>query len=439
MAKEFICSITQPIVQTAAGKVRGFAVDGTYTFHGIKYADAKRFQMPTPPQPWDGVKDAHSYGYVCPMIDPETAVGEIMVPHRYWPKDENCQYLNIWTQSLDTDAKRPVMVWFHGGGFSAGSSIEQVSYDGENLSKFGNVVVVTVNHRLNILGYLDLSPYGVEKYWNSGNVGNADLVASLQWIHDNIAQFGGDPENVTIFGQSGGGAKVTSLMQTPAADGLFQKGIVMSGIADGIMCFDDTDSRPLVDALLKELDIDAADIEQLETIPFETLAEAYKKVAPAIQEAGGYTGCAPVPNQYYVGDPRTVGFTEHAKTIPVIAGTVIAEFGGFGPSLPNRTSMTSEEQLAYLKKFVGDSAEEVAALFQECYPDHPVTDLLLMDTFSRNPTRILSPSIRIGLLTSIPSVESSSIFSSSLICDSLSLSPSSLYFIPLVLKNFLTG
>ena len=387
MAKEFICSITQPIVQTVAGKVRGFAVDGTYTFHGIKYADAKRFQMPTPPQPWDGVKDAHSYGYVCPMIDPETAVGEIMVPHRYWPKDENCQYLNIWTQSLDTDAKRPVMVWFHGGGFSAGSSIEQVSYDGENLSKFGNVVVVTVNHRLNILGYLDLSPYGVEKYWNSGNVGNADLVASLQWIHDNIAQFGGDPENVTIFGQSGGGAKVTSLMNTPAADGLFQKGIVMSGIADGIMCFDDTDSRPLVDALLKELGIDAAHIEQLETIPFETLAEAYKKVASAIQEAGGYTGCAPVPNQYYVGDPRTAGFTEHAKTIPVIAGTVIAEFGGFGPSLPNRTSMTSEEQLAYLKKFVGDSAEEVAALFQECYPDKPLTDLLLMDTFSRNPTK----------------------------------------------------
>lgn len=110
MAKEFICSTTQPIVQTVAGKVRGFAVDGTYTFHGIKYADAKRFQMPTPPQPWDGVKDAHSYGYVCPMIDPETAVGEIMVPHRYWPKDENCQYLNIWTQSLDTEAKRPVMV-----------------------------------------------------------------------------------------------------------------------------------------------------------------------------------------------------------------------------------------------------------------------------------------------------------------------------------------
>ena len=126
-------------------------------------------------------------------------------------KDENCQYLNVWTQSLDPQAKRPVMVWLHGGGFRDGSSIEHVAYDGENLSRFGDVVVVTVNHRLNILGYLDLSPYG-EKYWNSGNAGNADLVASLQWVHENIAQFGGDPENVTIFGQSGGGGKVSSLM-----------------------------------------------------------------------------------------------------------------------------------------------------------------------------------------------------------------------------------
>lgn len=252
MAKQFLCSLDAPIVETVSGKVRGFQVDGTYTFHGIPYAKAKRFQMPEPFPSWKdrGVYDAHSYGFVCPMLDRETAWGEICVPHRYWPKDENCQYLNVWTQSLDETAKRPVMVWFHGGGFSAGSSIEQIAYDGENLSKFGDVVVVTVNHRLNILGYLDLSPYG-EKYWNSGNVGNADLVASLQWVHDNIARFGGDPENVTIFGQSGGGGKVTSLMQTPAADGLFHKAIIMSGIADGrgLMNSKNTDSRPLIQAI----------------------------------------------------------------------------------------------------------------------------------------------------------------------------------------------
>lgn len=379
-------SKTSPIVETPKGKLRGFHYDGVDHFYGIRYAKAKRFQMPEPVPAWEGVKDAGSYGMICPVLNEPMPTGEVMTPHRFWPSSEHCQYLNVWTKDCDPNAKRPVMFWIHGGGYSAGSSIEQVCYDGFNLAKDDDVVVVSVNHRLNAFGYLDLSDFG-SKYENSVNVGMADLVEALRWVRDNIACFGGDPGNVTIFGQSGGGAKVTSLMNTPAADGLFQKGIVMSGIADGIMCFDETDSRPLVNALLKELGIDAAHIEQLETIPFETLAEAYKKVAPAIQEAGGYTGCAPVPNQYYVGDPRTAGFTKHAKTIPVIAGTVIAEFGGFGPSLPNRTSMTSEEQLAYLKKFVGDSAEEVAALFQECYPDKPLTDLLLMDTFSRNPTK----------------------------------------------------
>ena len=146
---------------------------------------------------------------------------QIAVPHRYWPS-VNTVYLNVWTQSIEKDAKKPVMVWLHGGGFAAGSSIEQVAYDGEALSVYGDVVVVTLNHRLNILGYFDVSSLG-EQYWNSVNVGNADLVAALQWVNENIENFGGDPGNVTIFGQSGGGMKVTSLCQTPAADGLFQK------------------------------------------------------------------------------------------------------------------------------------------------------------------------------------------------------------------------
>ena len=385
MAKKFVCSTTEPVVSTKAGKVRGFCVDGTYTFHGIKYADADRFQMPRPVEPWDGVKDALSYGYVSPMLDKETAVGEIMVPHRYWPKDENCQYLNIWSQSLCEEAKKPVMVWLHGGGFSAGSSIEQMAYDGENLSKFGDVVVVTLNHRLNILGYLDLSPYG-EKYKNSGNAGNADLVAALQWVHDNIAAFGGDPENVTIFGQSGGGGKVSSLMQTPAADGLFHKGIIMSGVADGIMFCDSTDSRPLVDGMLKELGLTADEIEKLETLPYEALAEAYKKVSPAIKAAGGYVGCAPTPNDFYLGEPRSVGFTDHAKTIPVIVGTVMAEFG-FGPGVPHKYDLTEEEQMAMLREEYGDAADTLAKLFRECYPEKNLTDLLVLDGFSRKPSK----------------------------------------------------
>ena len=148
-----------------------------------------------------------------------------MVPHMYWSEKEDCQNLNIWTPSIRDGRKRPVMVWLHGGGFSAGSSIEQLAYDGENLSRAGDVVVVSVNHRLNVLGYLDLSPFG-EKYQDSANAGNLDLIAALEWIRDNIEGFGGDPENVTLFGQSGGGVKVWSLLQMPEADGLFHKGII---------------------------------------------------------------------------------------------------------------------------------------------------------------------------------------------------------------------
>ena len=218
MGDYFVCSKTDPVVETKAGKVRGFRLNTTYAFHGINYAEAVRFQMPQPVKPWKGIKNALAYGYVCPLLKQDEPNMEVLVPHRYWPQDEHCQNLNVWTQSLDPGAKKPVMVWLHGGGFSAGSAIEHVAYEGDHLSEFGDVVVVSVNHRLNILGYLDLSPFG-EKYKNSANAGNADMVAALQWVHDNIAAFGGDPENVTIFGQSGGGMKVATLMNTPAADG----------------------------------------------------------------------------------------------------------------------------------------------------------------------------------------------------------------------------
>ena len=206
-----------PVLHTTSGDLKGYFYDGVYIYKGIPYAYADRFQMPVPSK-WDGVKDATNYGFVCPLQNQDTPNGELMVPHRYWPQDEHCQSLNIWTNKLDPEAKKPVLVWFHGGGYAAGSSIEQVAYDGVSIAKKGDSILVSVNHRLNILGYLDLSPFG-EKYKNSANAGHADMVAALQWVHDNIAAFGGDPENVTIFGQSGGGMKVATLMNTPAADG----------------------------------------------------------------------------------------------------------------------------------------------------------------------------------------------------------------------------
>ena len=385
MAKRFICSMTEPIVLTAGGKIRGFQLDSTYTFHGIKYADARRFQMPTEVAPWDGVKDALSYGHVCPLLRQEIPQGELMAPHRYWPMDEHCQYLNIWTQSLDQHVRKPVMVWLHGGGFSAGSSIEQIAYDGDNMSRYGDVVVVSINHRLNILGYLDLSPFG-DQYSNSGNAGNADLVAALRWIQTNIAAFGGDPDNVTIFGQSGGGGKVSALLQTPSADGLFHKAIIQSGVAD-FGAPPQGNGKMIVKALLDELGLDIGEAGQLETLPYATLAAAYNKVSPALARQGHYIGCAPLPNDFYFGDPLRVGFTEHAGKIPVLVGTVLAEFA-FNPLLLRKTSATAEEILASASESFGATvAADLLHLFRTTYPDKNPADVLVVDSLFRKPTR----------------------------------------------------
>lgn len=178
------------------------------------------------------------------------------------------------------------MVWLHGGGFYAGSSIEQIAYDGTNLSQFGDVVVVSLNHRLNLLGYLNLSEYG-EKYWNSGNVGNADIVAALRWIRDNIEAFGGDPQNVTLFGQSGGGMKIWTLMQTPEADGLYHKAIIQSGVLEDFIDEENTDAKPLIRAMLQELNMEESDIEKWEDMPYRELADAYNKVSDKVLAEGG--------------------------------------------------------------------------------------------------------------------------------------------------------
>ena len=181
------------VVATEAGKVRGYLYNGISIFKGIRYAQAKRFHAPEPVRPWEGVWDASNYGFVCPYVDKKPWLSqELYLPHRYWITDEDCQNLNIWTPACDGE-KRPVLVWLHGGGFNMGSAIEMAAYDGENMCRLGQVVVVSVNHRLNLLGYFDLSDFG-EEYANSGNAGTDDLIAALRWVRDNIERFGGDPE-----------------------------------------------------------------------------------------------------------------------------------------------------------------------------------------------------------------------------------------------------
>ncbi|MDR1971919.1 MAG: carboxylesterase family protein [Treponema sp.] len=382
MARQFLCTSTEPVVQTRAGKLRGFRLDGIYTFQGIRYAQAKRFLPPSPVSPWEGVKDALSYGPISPLLDTPSPQGEIMIPHLFWPENENCQYLNIWSKSLDKAAKLPVMVWLHGGGYSAGSSIEQVAYIGDNLAQHGDVVVVTLNHRLNILGYCDLSSFG-DKYKNSGNAGMADIVEALKWVKDNIAAFGGDPDKVTIFGQSGGGGKVTTLGQIPEAAGLYHRAVVMSGVLTGLIT-ETRDDRPVIRGILEELSLKESEVEKLETLPFVVLSRALARVGRKLYKQGINLGMrwAPVPNDYYVGDPLAAGFTEFAKKVPTMVGSCIAEFS-FGVSTAGKNKLSPEERRAKVAERYGEHTDQAIELFKKAYPGKNETDLLALDTVFR--------------------------------------------------------
>ena len=377
-------------MRTACGTVKGYEHDGLLIFKGIPYAKAKRFHAPEEVPAWDGVFDASNYGYVCPLLTNDRPNGELNVPHRFWPMDEDCLNLNVWTPGLD-GKDRPVLVWLHGGGFEAGSAIEHVAYDGANMSRFGDAVVVSVNHRLNILGYFDLSDYG-EEYENSGNTGGDDIIAALRWVRDNIASFGGDPDNVTVFGQSGGGAKVTTLLQSPDADGLYAKGIVMSGVIGPVLADQAGSGRNLAEAMMRQLGVPEEEIANgrgihvLERVDYRQLAGAYLAVKPALLAEGKYTGCAPHPNRHYLGEPVSNGFREETKNVPLMVGSVFGEFASFLPMPYDPAAMSEEEQIAKIRETLGDEGTEaVLPLFRKAYPDRKLIDLLRLDFVFRGP------------------------------------------------------
>ena len=383
LTKQVICNPDEPVVSTPDGRLRGLIVDDTYIFRGIKYADAERFMLPTPVKPWEGMKEAIIYGPVCPEIQTVQPDDNYTVPHVFYPQDEDCQYLNVWTQRInDPEAKRPVLVWFHGGGFSTGSGIEHFAYDGENMSRFGDVVVVTLNHRLNVLGYLDLSAYG-EKYRYSGNAGNADLVEALRWVKRNISAFGGDPDNVTIFGQSGGGGKVASLLQTPSADGLFQRGVIQSGI--GRFGRRRKPEKSMAETLLELFNLQPDQVSELEKMPYWRFQEAFTKLGPGAGMAFGPTR----DDDFYLGDIFEVGICAHAKTVPVLVGNVLGEFSqNFVTTVDGteKNSWDEEKALRILREKFGEDADEAIRLHKAAYPDLPIQNLLFLDRMFRGGT-----------------------------------------------------
>lgn len=371
------------VADTKNGKIQGYIHNDIYTYHGIPYAEApERFVPSEDIKMWDRIKTAYSYGAIAPQAGNNLPA-----------TDENCQNLNVWTPDINDSEKRPVMVWLHGGGFSTGSSIESPAYDGENLSKKGGVVVVSVNHRLNSLGHLDLSDYG-GKYKYSANAGMTDIIKSLEWIRDNIESFGGDPDNVTVFGESGGGAKVLALMTSPYAKGLFHKGIVESGATEnmGAAFMSREASKRVTEITLENLGIKADEIEKLQTVPYEDLTAASDKALTQAAEklniyeefVNGYSLLwePVVDGDFLPTNPVTdTGFAEAGKDIPLLIGSNLNEWTVFGNPMGNHDEKLSVSELdTRLKEKYGDNADKVKNEFKKAYPNESDTSALYVDT-----------------------------------------------------------
>ena len=384
MEHTFICTSDKVVVETMQGKLRGFCYEDVYTFWGVRYARARRFHMPEKPEAWNGIKTAMAYGHVSPLLEDPIPDFELTVPHRFWPEGEDCLNLNIFTPTIDPAAKKPVMVWFHGGGFSDGSAIAHIAFEGDNMARNHDVVMVCVNHRLNAFGFLDLSMYG-EQYKNSGNAGIADLVAALQWIQENITAFGGDPDNVTIFGQSGGGGKVNAIGQTPAADGLFRKAIIMSGVfSPGKMVeFPEADPREVVQEILKELSIPENEIERLEKVNFRLFIMAVNRMRRTFGKRGQVVSWGPHKNDWYLGDPMRDGFRDHFKAIPMMIGSTVGEF--FNPATEkNKWEMSEEErEQVVIRKYGEENGRKLLAMFRRAYPGKNAAYAAFIDNLVR--------------------------------------------------------
>ena len=371
------------VLTVTGGQLSGGEEDGIFVYLGVPYAKAEERFVPPAKTHWDGVFEATSYGRISPQQSFLSGTDG---------QDNDCLNLNIWTPGIEDNGKRPVMVWYHGGGMTSGSANE-VQTDGRNLAKSEDVVVVTVNHRLGALAYLDLSAYG-EKYAASGNVGVLDMVASLQWIHDNIEHFGGDPENVTVFGQSGGGAKVLALMTTPYAEGLFQKGINQSGATDtlGPVFATKEMAERVAELTMERLKIGRDNMEELQKVSFSELnsagSAALQQVAEEFQILSPFGGSYSFEWMPYVdGDiiPTNPvleeGFAESGRNIPLMIGSNLNEWNfSLGGGSQNESSVLNSLRSTY-----GDSAQAILDTFRSAYPGVDDSNATKVDTMLRAP------------------------------------------------------
>ena len=362
-------------INTRSGWVRGFNQENVVAFLGIPYAKVERFMPPMPVDKWEDTRECNHWG---PQAMQPTHGRELSEEEM---SEKNSCVLNVWT--TDIERKKPVMVWLHGGGFDSGTSAWN---PGMALAK-KDVVVVSVNHRLNILGFLDLSDCG-EKYKYSANVGMLDVVAALKWVRDNIERFGGDPDNVTIFGESGGGGKVGTLLCTPPAKGLFHKAIILSGTILNVNTKEM--SRQLGIAVLKELGIDKDHVDQIKDVPYKDLyAAGQRAMAASIGTRKPGTpmmwGFGPSPDGVtLLQQPFQPGFADIASDIPIVIGTTFNELQRLAYGQP----MTLEQAKETLRPVFEEDTEAYIRAFAKAYPEYTPQDLVSIDWLFRPKTII---------------------------------------------------
>jgi para-nitrobenzyl esterase len=373
-------------VETTAGKIRGLAQGKVNAFKGIPYgassAGNMRFMPPAKPRSWTGARDAFELGQRSPQ-NPAGLIPEVAAVDRTEPMGEDCLCLNVWTPGVGKGHNRPVMVWLHGGGFFGGSGGFTI-YDGANLAARHDVVTITLNHRLNAFGYLFLADLGGEKYANSSNIGMLDIVLALEWVRDNISSFGGDPGNVTIFGQSGGGRKVSTLMAMPSAKGLFHRAIVESGASVRGVPRDAANKS--TETFLAKLSLKPDQVDQLQKLPVEQILAVL---------AGGGPGGNPAFRIEPVVDGRTLpanpfdpAAPEMSANVPLMIGTTQTE-AGFFPGTPldpiDEAAMHTRVKQSLRSDDAG--ADRVIAAYRKDQPDISNIDVTLQvasDMFAWN-------------------------------------------------------